>query len=228
MAELGLVGIFLDLYLLGLALGVVVNNELQRIENSHGARGVLIEIVSDARLEQAVVNNAVGLRHADAAYEVAYRGGGIAPAAHSAESDHSRVVPAVDNAVLNHFEALSLARHAVVEVQTCELDLARRLFKADSVDEPVIERPVILELERAQGVGDFLRSVGEGMREIVHRIDAPLVARLMMGDVRYSVDDGVAHIDVRARHVYLGAKHLFAVCKLALGHAAEQVEILLD
>ena len=66
------------------------------------------------------------------------------------------------------------------------------------------------------------------MGKVIHRIDAPLVSRLMMGDVRYSVDDGVAHIDIRARHVYLGAKHLFAVCKLALGHAAEQVEIFLD
>lgn len=37
-----------------------------------------------------------------------------------------------------------------------------------------------------------------------------------------------SRILIFACHVYLGTKHLFAVCKLALGHAAEEVEILLD
>ena len=66
------------------------------------------------------------------------------------------------------------------------------------------------------------------MGKVIHRIDAPLVARLMVGDMRDSVDDRVAHIDVRARHVYLGAQNFFAVCKFALGHSAEEVEVLFN
>ena len=66
------------------------------------------------------------------------------------------------------------------------------------------------------------------MGKVIHRIDAPLVACLMVGDMRDSVDDRVAHVDVRARHIYLGAQNLFAVCKLALGHSAEEIEILFN
>ena len=66
------------------------------------------------------------------------------------------------------------------------------------------------------------------MREVIHGIDAPLVPGLVMGDVHDAVDDGVAHIHVRGRHIDLRAQHLFAVGKLPCRHAAEQVKVLFN
>ena len=39
---------------------------------------------------------------------------------------------------------------------------------------------MILELEGANGVRDVFDGIGLAMREIVHRIDAPFIARAMM------------------------------------------------
>ena len=45
--------------------------------------------------------------------------------------------------------------------------------------------------------------------------------------VRYAVDDGVAHVDVGRRHVYLCAQHLGAVGIDARLHLAEELQVLL-
>jgi len=60
-AELGLVGVYLDLDGLGLTLGVVVDDDLEGPEHRHGSGGVGVQVISDAGLEQAVIDNAVSL-----------------------------------------------------------------------------------------------------------------------------------------------------------------------
>ncbi len=45
------------------------------------------------------------------------------------------------------------------------------------IEKPVVERPVVLELERADRVRHALDRVGVAVREVVHRVDAPRVAR---------------------------------------------------
>ena len=50
--------------------------------------------------------------------------------------------------------------------------------------EPIVERPVILELEGAQRMRDVFGGVLEGMRKVVHRVDAPGIPRVMMGLVQ--------------------------------------------
>ena len=63
---------------------------------------------------------------------------------------------------------------------------------------------------------------------IVHRVDAPLVARAVVVGMEDAVHDGVAEHHVGVAHADLGAEHLAAVLELAGAHAAEQVEVLLD
>ncbi len=75
---------------------------------------------------------------------------------------------------------------------------------------------------------DALDRVGLAVREVVARIDAPLVAGARMAGVQDAVERGVAQIDVARRHVDLGAQHARAVRELARAHAAEQIEVLLD
>ena len=71
------------------------------------------------------------------------------------------------------------------------------------LDQPVVERPVVLELERADGVGDALDGVRLAMGEVVQRIDAPLVAGPRVGGVQDPVEHRVAQVDVRRGHVDL-------------------------
>ena len=104
----------------------------------------------------------------------------------------------------------------------------RHVRHVDVVYEPVVERPVVLELERAYRVRDALDGVLVAVREVVHRVDAPFRSGAVMLALEYSVDDWVAHVEVFARHVYLRAKDVAALLELAGGHAREEVEVLLD
>jgi hypothetical protein len=87
---------------------------------------------------------------------------------------------------------------------------------------------VDLEFERAERVRDALDGVGLAVREVVHRVDAPLVAGARMLGVEDPVHRRVAQVDVRRGHVDLGAQHARAVGELAGAHPLEQIEVLLD
>ena len=98
-------------------------------------------------VKQTVVNNAVCLGNTDSVDELTDSGCRVASAAHTAKSYHSRVIPTADNAFFNKLKALTLTCLAVVYVKTCKLNLSGRLFKADLLKEPVVERSVVFELK---------------------------------------------------------------------------------
>ena len=95
-------------------------------------------------------------------------------------------------------------------------------------DIPVVERPVIFELERADGVRDAFDGVGLPVREIVHGIDRPHAARPVMLGVENAVHDGIAQIEIGRGHVDLRAQGAGAIGKFAHAHAFEKIEALLD
>ena len=97
----------------------------------------------------------------------------------------------------------------------------------DALKSPVVERALILELQRADGVRDVFERVFNRMRERVHRVHAPLVARRMMLGKANAVDGRVAKIDVGARHVDLGAHHHGTFGMLAVAHFVEKPQIFL-
>ena len=66
------------------------------------------------------------------------------------------------------------------------------------------------------------------MRVVVHRIDAPRVAGVLVLDVADAVDRRVAQVDVARAHVDLDAQGARAVGELAGAHAPEQVEVFFD
>jgi hypothetical protein len=96
------------------------------------------------------------------------------------------------------------------------------------LEQPVVEWPVDLELERAQGVGDALDGVGLAVGEVVRRVDAPGIARARVGRVDDAVEDRVAQVDVGRRHVDACAQHPRTVGELAGAHPPEEIEVLLD
>ena len=69
---------------------------------------------------------------------------------------------------------------------------------------------------------------GNAMRVVVHRIDAPFIAGVVVMGATDAVDDRIAHIDVACRHIDFQAQGFAAVGKLAVFHACEQVEVFFD
>ena len=114
------------------------------------------------------------LRDADALGEQAQARRRVSRAGARPQRRHARIVPAVDEAFLHERHQLALAHHRVVEVRARELDLAglaaslgSRLASSgasssgecaqvDLVDAPVVQRAVVLELQRAQRMRDAL------------------------------------------------------------------------
>ena len=66
---------------------------------------------------------------------------------------------------------------------------------------PVVKRTMIFELERAKRMSYALHRIAYGVREIVHRVNAPFVACSVVRCPKDSVNYGVAHIDVRRSHI---------------------------
>ena len=95
-----------------------------------------------------------------------------------------------------------------------------------ALQQPVVPRPLVLELERADAVRYLLERVLDRMRVGVHRVDAPLVARVVVFCAADPVNGRVTHVDVRTGHVDLGAQHHRAVQVLGVAHFPEARQIL--
>src|SRR3546814_6502636 len=77
-------------------------------------------------------------------------------------------------------------------------------------------------------MGDALDRVAQRVRVVVHRVDRPGVAGVLVRDLLDPVQRRVAQVDVAAGHVDLRAQGARGVGELARAHAPEQVEVLLD
>ena len=115
------------------------------------------------------------------------------------------------------------------ELQSGELGLARLLEgQRQLIEVPVVQRPMAVELERAQRVGDTLDRVALAVRPVVGGIDVPERARSMVVHPADAVHDGVTHLHVLVLHVDLRSQHRGTFAEFAGAHAPEQVEVLGD
>ena len=179
-------------------------------------------------LEEGDVGEGVVLRDADRLAELADRGGRVAASAHAGDRGHAGVVPAGHALLLHEFEQAAFGHDRVGQVEAGEFDLLRFGRGIERAEEPVVEGAVHLELQRADRVGDAFVRVLERVGVVVHRVDAPLVAGVVVMDLADAVDHRVAHVHVRRRHVDLGAEHGLAFVELAAGHLFEGREVLVD
>ena len=77
-------------------------------------------------------------------------------------------------------------------------------------------------------MGDALQSVLNGVGEIVHGVDAPLVPLPVMVHMADAVDHRVAHVEVAGGQVDFGPEGILVVLELPGPHPGEQVEALLN
>ena len=66
------------------------------------------------------------------------------------------------------------------------------------------------------------------MRVVVHRVDAPFVAGVVVMSAADAVDDGIAHIDVARSHIDFQAQGFAAVGEFAVSHACKQIKVFFD
>ena len=175
-------------------------------------------------LQKAVVHRGSDLGHADALAEIADGCGGIAAAAQTAQGRHTRIVPAGDDLLFDEPAQLALGHDGIVDAETRKFDLARLTRDGDIVHDPVVQRAVVLILQRAETVRDALQRVLNRVGEVIHREDAPVRALTVMLNVADAVEHRVAHVEVAGGEVDLCAQRVFALRELSRAHAAEQVE----
>jgi hypothetical protein len=130
-------------------------------------------------------------------------------------------------AVTHQHRQHPLRQQRVAQIEPGEFVLVRLRRHRQLVEQPIIERPVILEFQRTDRMGDAFDRVGLAVGVIVTRIDRPLGSGARVAGVQDTIQHGVAQVDVAGGHVDPGAQHPGAVGKLAGFHAAEQIEVLL-
>ncbi len=178
-------------------------------------------------LEARQLDGGGGLGHADGGSEVTDAFRRIAAPAQAGDGGHARIVPTAHPTVLDEPEQEALGQHRPGQVEAGELVLVRHRGHRQMLDEPVVERAVVLELERADGVRDAFDGVALAVGEVVRRVDAPGVAGAGMGGMHDAIEDRVAHVDVGRGHVDLGTQHRAAVGEVPGAHAGQQIAILL-
>ena len=188
------------------ARGEIGQHDLDRIEHREAAEGFLVQLVADGVFEHGHVGQAVELGHADVVGEPPHRGGRHAAAAQTGDGRHARVIPAGDNFLLHELHQLALAHHRVTDVEPGELVLVGQGARQfEGFEQPVVQRAVHLELQRADAVGNALDVITQAVREVVHRVDAPPAAGVVMLGVADPVEHRVAQPDIGRRHVDLRA-----------------------
>jgi len=115
----------------------------------------------------------------------------------------------------------------VRHVQARELDLPRTLRHVQTLDQPLVQGPVVLELEAAEAVRHLLEGIALAVGHVVRRIDAPRIARAVVRCLQDAIEDRVPHEQVGVAHVDLGAQDAVPLLELPGTHAAEQAQILL-
>ena len=89
------------------------------------------------------------------------------------------------------------------------------------IEKPIVERPVVLKLQCADGMGDAFDGVRLSVRKVISRIDAPRIAGPMMGRPQHAIHDRVAQIDIRRGHVNFRAQRAAAVGELTQRASAQ-------
>ena len=85
---------------------------------------------------------------------------------------------------------------------------------------------MVFKFERTDRVGDVLEGVGDRMRVVVHRVDAPTVAGSMMTRMTNAVQDRITQVEIGRGHVDPRAKHVGAFGVFAVAHFAQELEVL--
>ncbi len=226
-AGAGIFGVVDGREFLDLAGREICDDDFDRTQHGQAAQGAPVQVFADGVLQHGDIGEAVVFGDADVVGEGAQGGGRDAAPAQAGDGRQARIIPAVDEFLMHKLEQLALAHDGVTQAETGELELAGQdPRQVEVLQNPVVKRAVDLEFQGADGVGDAFEVVAEAVGEVIHRVDAPSRAGVVVLGVADAVEHRVAQPDVRRRHVDLRPKGARAVGKLAVLHADKQVQVL--
>ena len=139
----------------------------------------------------------------------------------------TELVSGVERSAGKRQRAIVLAGSHVGEDSLGFFVLGRTKHRHNALERPVVERALVVKLERADRVGDIFERVFDRVREGVHRVDAPLIARGLVFSKTDAIDRRIAQVDVGRSHINLGAQHHGAFRMLTVAHFAEDAQVFL-
>src|SRR5512133_906633 len=145
-------------HLLLVIFWIVIDNDLQWTQDGHGAWRTFVQILSNEMFQHGEFEDAVTLGNPNGCAKISNGLGRESAPANSHQRRHSWVVPAAYVTLLYQPEQLAFAQQSVGEIQPVKFDLLRR-ENTQLLDEPVVERPMILKFECANGMRDLFQRV---------------------------------------------------------------------
>src|SRR5690606_16783009 len=125
----------------------------QRPQHAHRPRRFQLQILAHEMLQHARISRTAAARHTGFANEGADRFRRIAATTQAADRIYTWIVPTVQRPFFHQLAYIALADDGSRYAQLAELILARRLLHFAFPNDPVIKRPLVLELNRAQRMG---------------------------------------------------------------------------
>ncbi len=168
------------------------------------------------------LDRASGETHADMFDEFYYSFRRDSQTAHTGNGGHAGIVPTAYKSAVNQLYKFAFAHDSIGHVKTGKLNLLG-MENVQLIQEPVIQRPVVFKLNRAQGMGDALQGIGLPVRPVIHGINAPAITCAVMALMQDAVHDRIPHIHIGMGHVNLCPQHFGAVFEFSRLHPLEQV-----
>ncbi len=209
-----------------LTFGIIVNHKPDRVKDRHHTRLLQLQVFADTVLKHGIIHRTLSFGHSAEIYKHFQGFRGKSTPSQSSDGHKTRIVPAVYHSVLHQLLNIPLSCHHIRQVHFRKFNLPGRRIKLTFPDYPVIKGPVILKFQRTDRMRDLLHRILDGMCKIVHRVDAPFITGIMVGHMRYTVDDRIAHIDIRGCHVNPGAEHFLSILVFSFLHLLKQTQIL--
>ena len=189
------------LKLIDLIYGIIVYDHLKRPQHRQNPWSPLIQILTNAFLKNRHIDPGIAPANADAVTEVANRLGWVSATTYAHQGRHTRVIPAVDNLLVDQLMQLALAHHRIGQVQSCKFILTWLARHRKIGKKPLIQRLMIFKLQGTDRMGDPFDGIRLTMGKVIHGIDPPGVAHMGMGGVDDAVQDRVAQIHIGRSHI---------------------------
>mmetsp|Transcript_750 Transcript_750/g.1130 ORF Transcript_750/g.1130 Transcript_750/m.1130 type:complete len:395 (-) Transcript_750:113-1297(-) len=211
-----------------LLLVVVDNFHFQRVQHRQPSLADGLQIFSPTLLHEIPWGGAVAVADAHPVGHALQPLRPHAAASDAADRQQPRIVPAADVALLHQPQQLSLGGDGSLHFQPGKLLLVGSAWNdAAVIQEPVVQGPVVLKFQGANGVRDTFDCILVAVRKVVHGIDLPLVTASVVAAEADPVHGWISHVHVGMLHVDLRSQQLRTFCVLSILHLLEELQVLL-
>ena len=181
---------------LHLAFRVIGNDDAKGPEYRHDPLRTRIQVLPDEMLQQVHLHHAVALRHPDMLAKTSNRLRRIPAASQAHQRGQTRIIPSGHVPLLDEPQQLALAHDRVRQAQAREFNLLGMAGHFTFVEQPIVQRTMVLKLQGAEGMRYPFEGIGQGMREIIRGINVPIRSRPVMRHPPDPVQRGVTHVDI--------------------------------